>query len=123
VKKEVRNEKRAGEREEKEAITNKNEGIVVAGEKRKHATVADSNDVEELNEMLAGCHSRGKKQRIRKKIQEIKNPKLVNAAGEEKVDTKKVDPEQKSVNAKDRVQNLLKARDIKLERKERSKAS
>ena len=68
MKKEVRNEKRALQKEEAKEIIKKDEGIVVASTKRKHISVTDCNDVATLEEMMENSHSRGKKQRIRKKI-------------------------------------------------------
>ena len=69
--------------------------------------------------MMDKCHSRGKKQRIRKKIMELKNPQ--DAATAPSNQQKQV--KEAAISAKDRVSGLLKKREEKMERKDRQKGS
>lgn len=78
--------------------------------------MADCTDLAVLQEMLEQKIARGKKQRIKKKIQALKNPEGVSKDGKKKSgeDTTKLD-------AKQRVELLLRKRDEKLQRKEDKK--
>ena len=67
---------------------------------------------------MENSHSRGKKQRIRKKIQALKNPQDATTPPTEQ---KKPKETVKDGNAKERVESLLKKREEKMERKERAK--
>ena len=67
--------------------------------------------------MIDDSYSRGKKQRIRKKIQALKNPQEPGS------EPKQEAPVQKEVPAKQRVQDLLNKREEKMQRKERAKLS
>lgn len=68
--------------------------------------------------MLDQPIARGKKQRIKKKIQSLKNPNGVN--GEKQTTSTNLDEGDK-LDAKQRVEQLLKKRDEKLLRKEQQK--
>ena len=68
--------------------------------------------------MMDDSHSRGKKQRIRKKIKQLKNPQDASVDPVEPKETKSVS-KQKDVPAKQRVETLLKKREEKMQRKEK----
>ena len=114
-KKQVRLEKRSIQKDTKNNSESNGEGIII-GNKRKHVSVTDCNDVETLKEMMENSFSRGKKQRIRKKIQQLKNPQdaSINTNIGNPNEAGKSASKSKELPAKLRVENLLKKREEKI---------
>lgn len=84
------------------------------GLKTTKRTIEDINTVKELQQLLDKTNSRGKRQRIQKKIDKLEG-KIVDAP------EKKAEEEVAPVTAKNKVQNLLQKRDQKMADKEDKK--
>ena len=108
-KQEARKERRANQRAETENHSETVElGTGYKPEKPKKKTIKDINDVDALAELKAASISRGKKQRINKKLAVLQG----------------IEPEQKSepntvkMDARKKVERILKKRDQKMEDKQ-----
>lgn len=91
-------------------------GIQIESQRRKAVSIGECEDLTTLEKMLDQPIARGKKQRIRKKIQTLKNPQdAANAspAGKKQEKSNSTTPKQK-------VEQLLRKREEKLLKKEQS---
>ena len=91
-------------------------GIQIESQRRKAVSIGECEDLTTLEKMLDQPIARGKKQRIRKKIQTLKNPQdAANAspAGKKQEKSNSATPKQK-------VEQLLRKREEKLLKKEQS---
>lgn len=127
-KKEARALKRQKKGEEGDDSSEAKSGIQIQAEgsskRRKTVSIGECNDLATLEGMLENPIARGKKQRIRKKIQALKNPQEAAANGSGSKDPKKEkSKEEVRTNAKQKVEQLLRKREEKLLRKEQSKGA
>ena len=91
-------------------------GIQIESQRRKAVAIGECEDLATLEKMLDQPIARGKKQRIRKKIQTLKNPQdAANAspAGKKQEKSNSATPKQK-------VEQLLRKREEKILKKEQS---
>jgi len=88
-KKTAEKKERRDAKRQKVDVEDTNSGIQVESKRRKMVSIGECDDLATLEQMLEQPIARGKKQRVKKKIQALKNPQDAAAAAESSATGKK----------------------------------